>query len=289
MSREELQAQIEEAKARLNVKDEAPVEEHKEEQVDVNTDVKNEASEDPYLEEAIKMGYNPNYEGANKKTPEQFVKDGSFFRKIDSLNKRIEQMSTVIQDLDSHNKKVAQAAYEKGLKEALARRAQAVRESDLDAFNEAELELKNLREQQVPKVEQPVNQSSPPNPSEDMKVWAKENENWFNSQNPRLVREADGLYVLEKEENPNLSDREILQRVKDAIVRLHPERFENPNKERAPSVGKSSITSSKASSYESKLTDRQLNLLKQAQRAGSKITAEDYAKQLKMIGELKDE
>ena len=284
---EELQKQIEAAKAQINnLKEEVAAEEP----VSNVETASAEESKDPYLDEAIKMGYNPNYDGPNKKSPEQFVKDGSFFRKIEGLNKKIEQMSTVIQDLDTHNKKVAQAAYEKGVQDALARRNQAVQEGDVDAFNKAELDLQNLKKQQPVVAEAPVQQQpKAPEVTEEMKSWAKENESWFNAQNPRLVREADGLFVLEKEENPNLSDKEILQRVKDAIVRLHPEKFENPNKERPAPVSRSSVTSNKSSNLEGRLTDRQLQFLKTAQRLGAKITVEDYVKQLKMTGELRDE
>lgn len=249
------------------------------------------------LEEAMKMGFDPKFQGPNKKSPKEFIRDGSFFRKIEAQNKKIDDLLHVIKGLDDHTQKLSKAnaekerqGYEKALKELTVKRSEAVQEGDIHKFHAAEAELADLnRNKPLPA---PTTGQETLQPSEDMKDWAKENESWFNNkpENKRMVREADGLFTLEKEDNPNLSDIEILKIVKEKIQVLHPERFENLNKSKPVAVTKSSIARSTVSSgLESKLTDRQLNFYKSAKAAGSKMTIQDYAKQLEITGDLKND
>lgn len=251
---------------------------------------------DPFLEEALKMGFDPNHQGPNKKTAEQFVKDGSFFRKIDAQNKKIDDLLNVVKGLDEHTQKLQKSAierekigYEKALRELQLKRQEAVEEGDVNKFHKVEAELTDLNK--VKPIESFDNK--PIQPSPDIQAWAKENESWFNNkpENKRLVREADGLFTLEKEDHPNLSDREILEKVKAKIEILHPERFENPNKSKPAAVVKATGLSSTTSTsgLESRLTERQLSFYKSAKAAGIKMTIQDYAKQLEINGDLRSD
>jgi hypothetical protein len=71
---------------------------------------------------------------------------------------------------------------------------------------------------------------------------------------------------------------------------LHPERFENPNKSKPIAVTKgSTVQSTGKQGLAVRLTDKQRDFLKQAQAQGVKMTAEEYAKQLDMTGDLKND
>lgn len=288
---DELKQQIQEKMVELNINsEESSVEElqsQSSESIDLSID-----NQDPFLDEALKMGYNPDYQGNNKKSPEQFVKDGSFFRKIDSQNKKIDELLGVVKGLSEHNEKVAKASYEQGMTDALSRRREAIEAGDTDAFDKAEYDLRQLNSTQVTESKvSPVD--SIPEVTQDMLDFVEANKSWFNNQtskNIRMVKEADGLFTLESQDNPSMPQKEILQIVKDKIMLLHPDEFENPNKSKPMTVSKSSTISTKSTStLINRLTDTQKKFYRQAADSGLKMTIEEYAKQLDMTGDLKND
>lgn len=239
---------------------------------------------DPYLDEAVKMGFNPEYQGPNKKTAEQFVKDGSFFRKIDDLKKQVAEQTQAMKLIVENNKRKEAEAYKKGLDEAMSRRREAVELGDVNKFNAAEREIQELQKpvvEVVPEVQKPA-------VSQDMLDFVEKNKSWFNntsSENERMVLEADGLFTLESKYNPKLSEKEILNIVLDKVKALHPDKFENPNKERPPVVGTSTLGSGSKSSADTVLNDRQKKIFAMAKAIDPSLKIEDYAKTLTRRGE----
>lgn len=281
---DEFKKQVDEAKERLEIKDETA---SSEEVVDTS-----EAVVDEVEQEAVKMGWDPNHKGPNFVSAKEFVERGSFFRKIDTLNKKIEAQSNVLKQLETHYKNVEEAAYKKGVHDATLKRNQAVLDGDVNAFNAAEAELNELKAK--PPVLKNESQSNTGNVvTQDMLDWVEENKSWFNNStkdNARMVKEADGLFVLESQDNPTLTQKEILKLVKDKITRLHPEHFENPNKEKAISITPSKPKSvSGKSDLSNKLSDTQKKFFSDAQRAGIKLTLDEYIKQLELTGALRND
>lgn len=284
---DELKSQIEAELSKLNINTESKVSE------EVSSDEQEQqVSELSEIEQkAIEMGWDPEHKGKSFVSAKEFVERGSFFRKIDAQNKKIDELMNVVKELSAHNQKVADASYNKGLEDALRNRAKAVEFGDVEAFEEAERTIKNLESSKPTLKQETVNQA----PSQEMLDFVKENESWFNTStaiNKRMVLEADGLYTLEKQDNPDLSDKEILNIVKQKIELLHPEQFTNPNKLKPAAVTKSTTTtvSTKSSSLVNRMTQSQKDFFKQAQALGGiNMSIEDYAKQLDMTGDLKND
>lgn len=278
-SREDLKQEVEAELSKLTP------EEGKSEEVNEVLVTNETQDQDPYLEEALKSGYNPNYQGANKKTPEQFVKDGSFFRKIDELKKQLDQQSEAMKLIVEHNKQKEIDAYKKGIDEALARRRAAVEVGDVEEFNKADAELQDLNKK-APSTgtiapNAPVQQH--PEVTKELTDFIEQNKSWFNNQTPeneRMVVEADGLYELEKKYNPHLSQKEILEVVLNKVKALHPDRFENPNKERAPKVSGNTGVAKSGSKTDYKLTPRQQKIFEMAKDIDPSLKIEDYVKNL---------
>ncbi len=290
MSIDDFKQQIEEEKAKIE-KEPINSEIQSEDVQSIQTSELTTEQTDPFLDEALKMGFNPNYQGPNKKTPEQFVKDGSFFRKIDAQHKEIQDLKMAIRDLTDHTMKVEQISYQKGMSDALTKRAQAVEAGDLEAFNKAEQEI-NILNAQV--KSEPAKSQQPQTPiTQDMLDFVKTNETWFNNQTPEnsaMVAEADITFTYLKQSNPTKSDKELLGIVTSRMQKLYPEKFENPNKNKPAVVSKSTAASSgNQNSLAAKLTDRQRKTFKLAKEVGSSLSIEDYARQLKATGDLKDE
>lgn len=277
MNRDELKAQVDAEMLKLNPEATPETTEVVPETLEVSAE-----ATDPVLEEAIKMGYNPNYEGPNKKTPEQFVRDGSFFRKIDTLKKQLDEQTQAMKLIVEHNKKKEEEAYNRGVQEAMMKRREAVELGDVEKFNEAEAQLRELQTKQQPLLQTPapapVTEVSP-----ELKQFVEDNKAWFNQNTPenqKMVIEADGIYEIEKRFNPHLTDRELLEIVTTKIKALHPERFENPNKAKpAAVIGSSSLSSGKVPASV-QLSERQRKIFEMAKAIDPSLKIEEYAKAL---------
>lgn len=299
MNHEELKAEIdaELAKMEADEKPETKTEVHSEASVDEATsELTSEAvkEEDPFLKEALEMGYDPKYSGGNKKSPEQFVKDGSFFKKIDSQKKELQELKKMMQEQIDHTKKVERAASEKLLKEAQAEQERAVEIADVEAYKQAK--AKEIAANEQLKTTQPVIPVEAGIP-EEVQAWAKKNQDWFNQSTPenkRMAMAADGLDKLltdeDLEKGITRSITEHLERVEEKVRALFPQRFENQNTKKPSMVAKSTASSGiKTNDLASKLSTRQRQFVESARREGLNITAEEYAKQLKLTGELRDD
>ena len=286
---EDLQKQIEEA----TVKMEASV--SKTETTEPEVETTPATSEvDEVTQKAIEMGWDPNHKGPSFTSAKEFVERGSFFRKIDSQNKRIDELLSVVKGLDEHNRKVAKSEYDRGLQDAMMKRTEAVAVGDIDAFNRAELDLKTLQAHKPAEIEAKPASNTNNVVTQDMLDFVEDNKSWFNNntkENARMVKEADGLFVLESQDNPHLSQKDLLKAVKEKIQKLHPEAFENPNKERPATVasGKTSVSSSAKSGLAARLSESQRDFFKKASSAGIKMSIDEYAKQLDASGDLRNE
>jgi len=265
-----------------------PVSESEVKDVEVKEEIKDEV--DPVLAEAISMGYDPNYSGANKKTPEQFVRDGSFFRKIDAQKKELQELKGMMKQQIEHTRKVEKAAAEKALRETQQEKIARVNEGDVEGYKIAEQKEAAIREQ-MQATQPPV-----PETPDEIKEWAKTNETWFNmnsKENTRMANAADALFRLSEQEASDegvtRTTKEHLKFVDERMKTLFPTKFSNPNKERPAAVGKSTVSSGKKLDLSSKLTDRQRQYVKQAREHGLDLSYEEYANQLKLTGDLRDE
>jgi hypothetical protein len=297
---EDLQKQIEATKAELQTAQKELVDMKTEEaQKPETSESISEPVEQSIEDKAREMGWNPEHKGPNFVSAKEFVERGSFFRKIDAQNKKIDDLINVVNGLSEHNKKIIEAsekarldAYNKGLQEALEKRRQAVEIGDVSEFEKAELELQKIQTSKpapAPEVKQP-----PQEVSQDMLDFVKENEAWFNNKtalNKRMVDEMDGLFYLEMRDNPNLTHKEALTIAKEKVMKLHEHEFENPNKAKPIAVTKSApvSTSGSKSGLAARLTETQKQFFKSATDAGLKMSIEDYAKQLDMTGDLRND
>jgi hypothetical protein len=250
------------------------------------------SDEDPYLKEALEMGYNPNYKGPNKKSPEQFVRDGSFFKKIDAQKKELQELKELVKMQLEHTRKVEKAAAEKKLAEAQQEKLDMISRGDIEGFKIAEQKEQAVKEMLV----EPIVQQTPVVPaplSDDIKSFVERNKSWCNFDTPEnkaMAEDADLILQRTAQRNPGKSEQEILSIAEESIKRLYPHRFENPNLKKPSMVGHSTGNStSKSSGLASKLTPRQLEFAKMAQRVDKNFSIEQYAKELKLTGELNDE
>jgi hypothetical protein len=253
-----------------------------------------EASIDPHMEEALKQGYDPNYKGPNKKSPEQFVKDGSFFKKIDALKKEQEETKKVVRELAEQNAKLAAIAAKERNDKLEAAKERAILEADNVKVRAIDAELRKAEAEAI----RPIAPEKP-TVTQELLDFQEENKSWFNNQtkeNIRMVKAAEALDQLVAEEleekGEKISQKEHLARVVERIKVLFPNRFENEKQLEKPKVLRSGTSGSSTGNtvgLAARLTTRQKELAAQARQYGSKMTNEQYAAQLELTGDLRDE
>lgn len=111
---------------------------------------------DPVMSLAVDMGYNPDFDGENKKTPEEFIKHGAKIQrnqseKIKDLIDSQEGMrNDFVQMQETFNKSLtaqqeqSKREYEGRIADLETRREQAVDEADVDEFKKVDKELQNI-------------------------------------------------------------------------------------------------------------------------------------------------
>lgn len=249
--------------------------------------------EDPYLKEALDMGYNPNYKGSNRKTPEQFVRDGSFFKKIDELKKENKDIKDLLKQQMEHARKVEKAAHEKAL--------ESIKQEKLEMINQADVEGYKIAEQKEQALQQQLKEVQPQAPqqvevSPEVAEFTERNKFWLNQEtqeNKEMVEDAllidQTLAKRAAEKGLTLNTKEHLKLVEERIKQLYPHKFENPKTNKPATVATSTASENTKSSLVSKLSKQQRDFLKAAQMYDKSFTAEEYAKQLKLTGDLRDE
>lgn len=297
---ENLDQQIKEAMAAIDAK-KADKESEKSDDKSLETkDTQSDKSEpkDEWEEKALKMGWNPK----GSKDAKRFVEDKSFFDKIDSKNKKIDELTGIVKSLVDHNTKVEKASYEKALRDLQTAKDEAINTADMNRYKAIEREQVQIHKQiqEVDKHAETLQVKEEVQAdviSPELLKFKEDNKDWFNldtDENKDMVEDAD--YIDKRigkslhREGRKVSQAEHLQMVVDAIKKQYPHRFKNEKRSGVASVeGSSTSSRDVGNKLSSKLTKQQRDFVKQARVYGSKMTEESYAKQLKLTGELRDE
>lgn len=182
---------------------------------------------------AVEIGWNPDYEGDDAKTADEFIRDGREIqntmrdgwrtdrKKIDQLTGKLNEMNGTIEQMSSHFKRAieneraeARVAYNK-LK---AERKDAIADGDADRVDEIEMQMQVEQQKTVVPEE--------PTIDPETRKWLKKNE-WFN-EDEDLQALAIGL---EKSGVP-------LDEITDRVKKLFPDHklFRGTKPEKKPPV-----------------------------------------------------
>lgn len=260
-------------------------------------------------QEAIKQGWNPDFDGPNKKSAEQFVKDGSYFRKIDAQNKEINELRTAFKNVSSHLNKIEKASYEKAFRDIKAARDAAIEVGDITKVHALDEHIEanktRLRELDQEFKETADEQNKPVHP--EALNFQERNKDWFGNfdksvdpskltgtdkTNYKMTRAAltydDYIGLKIKNGDLKLSPEQAVKAVEDFIKENYEERFENPNKSAPAAVLKSNDSAGGTKKLTSYMTERQKQQYNMYRSIDPKFgTIDDFAKHLELIGELK--
>lgn len=279
---EKLQEQIKTELATLNKEVTEVSKEVKEE----SKDVKGYMDRDTYIK---KHGSDEGF-----KDKDQFDRDGSFFKKIEAQNKKIDELLEFNRQSIEHGRKVEKAAYEKALRDLQMEKIELIRNADAEGVLALEQRTEVVREQ-IREIEKPVVPVQTPSTMDSESIAFKErNAAWINGTNEedkKMQAMSRAVITYLQETEPNISSHDAIIRIESELKEKFPGRFESQYKDKPSLVGHSTAgkESDRKAVLINKLTKQQKDFVKKARDYGSKLTEEEYAKQLVLTGDLRDE
>lgn len=143
--------------------------------------------------------------------------------KLTEFETKVSDLTGALKDQVEFNKRNAERAREDERKELEAQREQARQDKDFDAYDKATEELNKS------KVAEQQNGVEP-----ELAKWADEHPEIVN--NKSLMNRHITLVQGLREENPNAPITELLEQGRKELIRIYPEKFENPNRKEAAAV-----------------------------------------------------
>ncbi len=201
---------------------------------------------------------------------------------ITKQNKKIQEMQKAMDQFKDFYRKVEQKAQENARKELLKQKKEAMEEHDYDKVLEIDEELKSTDQQ-----EDPFEDEDSSSEGEYFNEWVTQNQ-WYN-EDVEMQSIADAFGVAYARQNPNASTEEVFKHVDKKIREHFPEKFGMKSR-RTNQVASSSNASkpsrSKGGSLVSKLSEEQKQVGQRFVRTQLFDSLEEYAKELKELGEL---
>lgn len=202
-------------------------------------------SEEEVLSEAMKQGFNPEYDGENKKTPKEYLEVSFSHNKM--LKERNDKLSEQVNSLNSKMERLVQFQAEQKQK-AVDTAVSKLQEERRDAIIDGDHEKVDQIDQKI-QVEQQTNVADDGNKA-ILDAWLSRNP-WYEG-DETLGIEAD---IIAKQLNEtgrfqqNIKDYErLLSLVEQKVKSAFPDKFKNPKKDNPPEVESGNNTSSTSQS-----------------------------------------
>ena len=259
------------------------------------------SSSEPQVSEseqkAVEMGWKPkdqfNEDDKSFVGAEEYVRNQSFFDKIDTLQQRMRKQEheskEQLRAVNAQVKESKRVGYEQALRDLEGKRNEAVELGDTDSFNTIDSEYARVRDDLVNTNREIEQQAAAPAAPTDGEVQFKDrNSSWFNFDNQGNRQMAEQAIVINNhlmESKPYLTEHQRLESVEKEIKSLYTNRFDNPNKAKPAAVAPTSASSGRAVSgnvtYEGLSSDdkRRYKVCKEASEdMGDTFTFEDFVK-----------
>jgi len=236
----------------------------------------------PVEVEAAEHGWRPEVEfkaeskndGKKWRSAEDFMDRKSFFDKIESVSAENKNLKKGMQALGQHYTTVEKAAFTKALATLKAQRMQALEDGEIVKAEKLRDEMDDVKEK-INTVVSPVPVEEGP-PAEFLQ-W-KEKNSWY-KRDDRMTRYADA--VGRELQSAGKTPDQILKGVEREVKEAFPEKFRNPNRDRAPEVVPSEGRKASGGDTGYRLSKDEERILTNMIRGGAPITREQYIKDLK--------
>ena len=254
---------------------------------DIQTQVSEQTEQAPVVNEieskAREMGWVPKDEYSGDptkwKSAEVFVALDEPIKRIESQSQELKRVKAALDALKEHHSKVAENEYQRALRSLKDQRKQALAEGDVDAFDRIESEIERAKEQftELKQTSTIQTQEVPTTVHPEFQSWLNRNP-WYESYS-HMRQFADEAGV--KFHQQGLDRAAVLKKVEEAVRKEFPQRFTNPNKDKAPSVEEGGTKSGKRTES-IELNEQERNIMNTLIRSGA-VTKEQYIAELKKV------
>lgn len=231
---------------------------------------------------AIESGWVPKEEfsGDDHKWVEagEFLRRGELFKKIEDQGKQLKDVRSALNEMKKLNSQIQEVEYKRALDTLKAQKKVALEDGDAAAVIAADDRIEMVREQQkeMQRVS-PVAQSDEGSEHPEFVAWTEQN-NWYKSSTPmKAFADALGQELARAGNSPS----EVLKKVATEVRKEFPNKFRNPNQDKAGAVeGGSGRGVSTAGKFA--LSDEERTIMNKFVRQNV-MTEKEYIEQLKKV------
>jgi len=252
-------------------------------QNDQGTQIQGEALT-PTQQEALAQGWVPKdeFEGDPEKFVDagEFLRRGELFRKIESQSKELKDVRKALAEMAKHNSKIREVEYQRALETLKAEKKAALSEGDADRVVEIDDKIDLVKTQQRQDLQQQVQQSIPQEVHPELRNWINRNGWYETTQSMRGWADSRGVELAQEGKSPT----EVLNTLEKEVKQRFPEKFHNPNRDRAAPVETTRGRGNAKADADFELSDVEKQVMNTLVRQGV-MTKEKYIADLKAIKE----
>lgn len=250
------------------------------------TNVPNEGGEIQHTEtevKALESGWVPKeeFQGEEHKWVDagEFLRRGELFKKIEDQSKQLKDVRSALNEMKKLHSQVREVEYKRALETLKEQKKAALLDGDADAVIAADERIDLVKEQVKQLQAEPANvQENSGAEHPEFVAWTEQN-NWYKSSAPmKAFADALGQDLARAGNSPS----EVLRKVAAEVRKEFPNKFRNPNQEKAGAVesgtGRGSSSSSKFT-----LSDDERRVMNTFIRQGVFKTEKEYIDELKKV------
>lgn len=234
---------------------------------------------------AIELGWVPkdeyNGDPDRWKTAEVFVALDEPIKRIEQQSRELKSVRQALDAMRVHYTKVQETEYKRALNDLKSARKQALVDGDIDKFERIEDQIEEVKQeaQEIKQNAANVN-PAPAQINPEFQHWVNRNPWYTAHRSMALFADEVGL----KLHSQGVPRDQVLKQVEEAVRKEFPQRFTNPNKEKAAAVENGSVKSGGGSGRQDafQLTEQERNIMNTLVRSGA-ITKEKYLADLKKV------
>ncbi len=234
----------------------------------------------PTEQKAMESGWVPKeeFQGDEHKWVDagEFLRRGELFKKIEDQGKQLKDVRAALNEMKKLNGQIQEVEYKRALETLKAQKKAALEDGDAEAVIAADDRIDMVREQQKALQQAPTVQDEGQDHPEFV-AWTEQN-NWYKSSTPmKAFADALGQELARAGNSPS----EVLRKVAAEVRKEFPNKFRNPNQDKAGSVeggsGRGVTSTTKFT-----LSDEERSVMNKFVRQGV-MTEKEYVEQLKKV------
>jgi hypothetical protein len=247
-----------------------------------NTDGGEQTELSPTELKAVESGWVPKeeFQGDEHKWVEagEFLRRGELFKKIEDQSKQLKDVRSALNEMKKLHGQVREVEYKRALDTLKAQKKAALEDGDADAVIAADDRIDMVREEQKKLQQQAPDVSSDSGAEHpEFVAWTEQN-NWYKSSTPmKAFADALGQELARAGNSPS----EVLKKVAIEVRKEFPNKFRNPNQDKAGAVeGGSGRGVSSSSKFV--LSDEERTVMNKFVRQNV-MTEKEYIESLKKV------